>query len=258
MRLAGAAIGVLIAAGWCDPADAGAWAQPKGKGQVIVKLDAMRATDGFDPNGDRRPLLGERRDDTAGVFAEYGLSDRFTVQFKGDWQAGEDAFVDYEGRGPAEIGVTWQVYRGDLGALSLYGGVADGGEGRNAGYAPPGVGERDFEVRLSAGRSFATPFERGMQRGFVEVQAARRMRDGLADETRVDVTLGGHIGDDWLLLAQAYAGAADDDGARWVSVETSAVRLFGAWGLQAGWRQTVAGRETPIASGPVIALWRRF
>jgi hypothetical protein len=246
---------------------AGAWTLPKGKGQVIVKYEDMRADQGFDPDGDRVDLIRERRDASAGVFAEYGLTDRLTLQFKGDWQDGEDAFYDYEGRGPIEIGVTWQVWRDDATAVSLYGGYASAGDGRNAGYAAPGVGDSDFEARISAGRSFSGMLgSKGGRwspdRSFIELQAARRMRDGLPDETRLDLTVGGHFGDDWMVLAQAYGGAADDDGvvpgARWLSVETSVVRRLGGWSLQAGWRRTAAGRETPIAHGPVLAVWRRF
>ena len=48
------------------------------------------------------------------------------------------------------------------------------------------------------------------------------------------------------------------EGARWLSMETSVVRRLGDWSLQAGWRQTAAGRETPISGGPVVAVWRRF
>ena len=84
------------------------------------------------------------------------------------------------------------------------------------------------------------------------------MRQGLPDEVRVDLTAGARVGEDWMVLAQAFGGQADEGGARWLSVETSVVRDFGDWSVQAGWRQTVAGRETPEASGPVIALWRRF
>jgi hypothetical protein len=246
------------------PARAGAWTQPKGKGQVIVKYEDMRADEAFDPGGDRVDLLRERRDSSAGVFAEYGVTDRLTVQFKGDWQDGADQFVDYEGRGPLEIGLTWQVWRDERTAVSLYGGYASAGEGRNAGYAAPGVGDHDFEARVSVGRSFGGALVRwGPDRSFVELQAARRMRDGLPDETRVDFTVGGHFGEDWMVLAQAFGGAADDDGAggdgaRWLSVETSVVRRLGDWSLQAGWRQTAAGRETPISGGPVVAVWRRF
>ncbi|WAC58936.1 hypothetical protein [Brevundimonas sp. SL130] len=222
----------------------------------------MRAEEGFDPAGDRQSLDVDRTDRTAGLFAEYGLTDRLTLQLKADWQQGEDAFVDYEGRGPIEVGATWQVWRDDQNAVSLYGGYAQAGQGRNAGYAAPGVGEHDWEARVSVGRSLGAAGALfggrwGMDRSFVEVQAARRVRDGLPHETRVDATVGGRIGRDWLVMGQAFGGAADG-GARWLSVETSVTRDLGGWSVQAGWRQTVAGRETAIAQGPVVAIWRRF
>ena len=117
-------------------------------------------------------------------------------------------------------------------------------------------------MRVSAGRSLGGPGGGltagwGPDRSFVEVQAARRMRDGLPDETRIDATAGARIGEDWMMLGQAFGGAADG-GARWLSVEASVVRDFGAWSVQAGWRQTVAGQEIPISRGPVLSIWRRF
>ena len=84
------------------------------------------------------------------------------------------------------------------------------------------------------------------------------MREDLPDEVRLDVTAGTRFGDDWMVLIQAFGGRADDDGPRWLSTEASVVRDFGDWSVQAGWRQTIAGRETPAAAGPVIGLWRRF
>jgi hypothetical protein len=241
-----------------EPAVAGPWTQPKGHGQVIVKYEDMRAERGFDPDGALADLPAERRDTVFGVFAEYGLTDRLTLQFKGDWQAGEDAFVDYEGRGPLELGVTWQAWRDDGAAVSFYAGYADGGEGRNAGYAAPGVGDSDWEVRASVGRAFGGAGRWGPSGSFVDVQAARRMRQGLPDETRIDATAGARFGADWMVLAQAYGGQADDGGPRWLSVEASVVRDLGDWSVQAGWRRALAGRETPESSGPMIALWRRF
>lgn len=243
---------------FAGPALAGPWTQPKGQSQWIVKYEGMNADRGFDPDGTLADLPAGRRDTSLGLFVEYGVTDRLTLQFKGDWQSGEDAFVDYEGRGPIEVGVTWQAWRDERTAASLYVGYADGGEGRNAGYAAPGEGESDWEVRASLGRSFGGVERLGTRGSFVDVQAARRMRQGLPDETRIDATVGTHIGEHWMVLAQAYAGQADDDGPRWLSVETSIVRDFGNWSVQAGWRQAVAGRETPESGGPVIALWRRF
>lgn len=260
MRSAGGlGLGLLALIG-APPAVAQAWLPSDGHGQVIVKFEEMRADRGFDPNGDLLPLPAERRDTAVSVFAEYGLTDRFAVRFKGEWQSGEDAFVDYEGRGPLEIGVAWQVWRDERTAISLYGGVADGGDGRNAGYAAPGVGDQDWEARAAIGRSFA-----GGRRGdwlpvetFAELQLARRMRQGLPDETRADATVGAHLDEDWMVLAQAFGGQADSGTPQWLSVEASLVRDFGDWSVQAGWRRSVHGREAPEAEGPVVAIWRRF
>jgi hypothetical protein len=239
-------------------AAAGAWTQPKGAGQVIIKYERLNADTGFDASGELRDLSRERRDDSLGLFAEYGVSDRLTLQLKGDWQDGEDNLVEYEGRGPIEVGATWQVWRDDQNAVSLYGGYARAGQGRNADYAAPGVGEHDWEARLSVGRSFQMTGEQwGIGQSFVELQAARRLRDGLPDETRIDATAGVRWAGGWMILGQAFGGAADG-GARWLSLEASVVRDLGGWSAQAGWRQTVAGREAAIAHGPVVALWRRF
>jgi len=250
-----AAMAILAGAG---PAAADAWTQPKGKGQVILKYEDMRADRGFDMDGLLADLPAERRDTAVALFTEYGMTDRLTLRIKGEWQSGEDAFVDYEGRGPLEIGVNWQVWRDERAAVSLYGGYADGGEGRNAGYAAPGVGDSDWEVRASVGRSFGGWERLRFSGAFVELQAARRLRQGLPDETRIDATAGVHLGDDWMVLAQAFGGQADEGGPRWLSLEASVVRNLGDWSVQAGWRQAVAGRETPESGGPVVALWRRF
>lgn len=257
MRWGAVLCGAILSA---NQADAGAWTQKKGKSQIIVKAEAMTAKDVFDPDGNRVPLSVERRDRSLGVFAEYGVSDRLTLQVKADWQDGEDQFVDYQGRGPLEVALIWQVWRSDRTAVSLQGGYASAGDGRNAGYAAPGVGDSDWEARASVGRSFGGIGVGRMRpdRTFIELQAARRFRDGLPDEVRADATMGAHFGDRWLVLGQAYGGQTDGDGSRWLSVETSIVRHLGGWSLQAGWRKTVAGRETAVASGPVLAVWRRF
>lgn len=259
MRLAGALLAGTFAVALAGPVLAGPWLPPKGKGQAILKFEAMQADQGYGPDGVLVDLPAERRDTALGLFVEYGLTDSLAVQFKGDWQAGEDAFVDYEGRGPVELGLNWQVWRDERTAISLYGAYAAGGEGRNAGYAAPGVGDQDWEVRASLGRSFGGRGDGWAARGsFIDLQAARRMRDGLPDETRIDATVGLHLDGDWMLLAQAFGGQGDDDGPRWLSLEASLVRNVGDWSVQAGWRQAVAGRETPQSGGPVISIWRRF
>lgn len=230
-----------------------------GRTQVIVKAEHMRAIDGFDVDGARRPLLAERIDETVSLFAERGLTDRLTLQVKTEWQSGEDAFVDYEGRGPVEIGLRWQVMRSARSTLSLYGGYALAGEGRNAGYATPGAGDGDWEIRLLAGHSGRFRWLGGRE-AFLEAQAARVLRDGLPDEDRAEFTVGVRFGENWTVLNQTYAGrTVEGPEAMWVNAETSIVRRFGDWSLQAGWRHAVTGRgEVPAQSGVIVGVWRRF
>lgn len=259
MRAAGGLLIILGLAGAASSAFAGSWNLPKGQGQAIVKYEDMRADEAFGPVGGRLDLPVERVDRSASALIEYGLTDRWTLQVKGEWQEGRDGFVDYEGRGPLEIGARWQAHRDDDSVLAVYAGYAQGGAGRNAGYAPPGAGDSDWEMRLLAGQSFNGSGVRWTpQRSFVEAQLARRWRQGLPDGVRVDLTAGAHLNDDWMLMAQGFGGAADDDGARWLSVELSAVRHVGAWSVQGGWRQAVAGRDAPVAGGPIVGIWRRF
>lgn len=240
------------------PAQGGPWTLPEGSGQVILKAEQLRSNQEFDAAGQRMALPRTRIDNSMGVWAEYGLTDRLTVQVKGDLQAGEDGGITYEGRGPLELGATVQIWRNNRTAVSVYGGYADAGDGRNAGYAQPGVGKADWEVRASVGHAFGGGGRLEQNRSFTDIQVARRLRDGLPDEIRGDFTLGTHLGQHWLILGQAFGGVSDGTDVRWLSMETSAVRHFGRWSLQAGWRQSVAGQQTPVANGAILALWRRF
>ncbi len=163
----------------------------KGRGQAIAKYEEKRADEGFVGGGGTEDLFAERLDRAASLLVEYGLTDRLTLQFKGEWQQGEDAYVDYEGLGPVEIGARWQAYRDDFSAVALYAGYAQAGTGRNAGYAPPSAGDSNWELRVLAGRSFDGSGKKwAPQRSFVEAQAARRWLQGLPDEVRIDVTAG--------------------------------------------------------------------
>lgn len=249
----------LIATAWPGVALAGAWPLDRGDTQVILKIEQMRASDGFDVDGTRRPLFSDREDDMASIFVEHGLTDRLTLQMRAEWQRGEDLFADYEGAGPTEIGLRYQVVETRRSTVSVYAAYAYAGEGRNAGYAAPGAGSHDWELRLLAGHGARLDWFGGRE-AFVEVQVARRFRDGLADEDRLDITGGINFGPNWMILNQVYAGrTVEGPEVAWVNAESSVVRRYGNWSLQAGWRQALAGRgEVPAQSGPMIAVWRRF
>lgn len=228
---------------------------PRGQTQVIAKYERQSADQGFEVDG-AVVDLDLRRDENLGVFLEHGLTDRLTVQAKAGLTRGHDSFVRYEGRGPLELGLRYAVVRTPRTVASVYLGAAEAGVGRNAGYAAPGRGDADFEARLLIGRSQVT------RRGeiFADLQAARLKRSGLADETRLDATLGFRPTRNWLVTAQTYAGEADAKPlkSQWVKAELSVVRRFGAWSLQAGWRESVAGRNIAKDRGVVLGIWRGF
>lgn len=200
--------------------------------------------------------MPDRSDDAISLYVERGLTRRLTFQGRAGWTRGEDGFADYAGRGPLELGLRYALLRDARWAVSLYAGAALAGEGRNAGYAAPGAGGTDGEARLLAGRSLTV----AGRAAFVDAQLARLVRSGLPDETHLDVTLGVTPSDRWLLLAQAYAGQAGGGPVdpMWLKLEVSAVRRFGDWRIQAGWRESVAGRAVPLERGPVLALWRTY
>ncbi|PHY20460.1 hypothetical protein [Caulobacter sp. BP25] len=226
-----------------------------GRAQVIVKYERATADRGYDLGGGLTPIA-PRRDEVLSVFVERGLTPRLTLQAKAGATRGHDPWVDYSGRGPIEVGLRWTAQRGPRSSLAVYLGAGEAGVGRNAGYAAPGKGSLDLEARVLYGRSAVW---RGRE-AFVDLEAARLKREGLADETRIDATLGFRPAKSWLLLAQTYAGQADrgELDARWIKAELSVVRSFGDWSLQAGWRDTVSGRETARDRGVVLAVWRRL
>lgn len=256
MRLAAALVGAaaLFAS---SPALAGAWPLAPGESQLIVKYERGVADRAFDPDGRLRDMPGERREDYLSAFYERGLTDRLTLQARAGLTRGRDAFVDYQGRGPTELGLRWAVRRDARTPVSLYLGVIEPGEGRNGGFPAPDADGPDYEIRALAGRS-GTWRDRSV---FAEAQVARIVRSRLPDETRLDATLGVHLAPRWLLLGQTYAGRADAETyrSRFQKAELSIVRELGDdWRLQAGWRATIAGREAAADHGPVLALWRRF
>ena len=255
MRRAGA-LGSVGAALMATSAMAGAWPLEPGQTQVIFKYEPSQADEGYGPDGARAILPGRLREDAASLFVERGITPRLTFQGKLNYESGEDRFVRYDGRGPLELGLRLALLKTSRSVVSLYVGGVLAGAGRNAGYARPGQGDGDLEVRVLLGRS-----GRWRRREvFGELQVARLVRSGLPDETRIDFTGGVRLSRRWLLLSQTYAGQADARpvSPQWVKVETSLVRQLGPWSLQAGWRQSTYGRESPAERGPVIGLWRRF
>ena len=250
--LAAAAAATLAGA----PAHAGAWPQPAGDTLLILKFEGGDADRGFDLGGGAQRIPHLRDDDVA-LYAEHGITSRLTFQGQAAYTTGEDQFIRYSGAGQTQFGLRYTLLElgGGRTVASVYVGAIAPGQGRNADYALPNQGDWSGEFRVLVGHSWGW----NGRNVFVDGQAARLVRSQLADETHVDLT-GGIESGPWLLLLQNYDGEAETRpvSSRWYKVEAGVVRRFGPWRVQGGWRQTIAGRNTPEEGGPVVALWRRF
>ena len=227
-----------------------------GQTQAILKYESETADEAFDPNGFVVPIEPQE-EESVSLFVEHGLTSRITLQGKVGWTRGTGQFAQFDGRGPIDLGARYAFLKGPKTAISVYAGVTFSGDGRNAAYySEPGAGEMDMEVRFLTGRS-GTLLRRHL---FGEVQLARIGREGLPDETRVETTVGWHPARNWLLMAQTYAGRAEAEPTAplWLKSEVSVVRDIRDWRLQAGWRSSSLGVESPVSHGPVIAVWRTF
>lgn len=257
MPCRGAWISGVVLALAAGPAAAGAWNLPKGEGQLILKYEPEFSSRAFDVDGDYVALPMNRKDQMVSLWGEYGVHERVTLLLKTDWQDSRDEYYDFSGRGLLELGARLEVARTDRSVVSVQASYAHDGNGRNASWAGPGEGEHEGEIRLLAGHNLKT--RRPM---FIEGQIARRWRDGLPDETRMEAALGMDWSPKWSMLWQVYAGKVDAEngtkGAEWVKLESGIIRRFDRWNIQGGWRSTFTGREIPDGQGPIVALWRRF
>ena len=218
-----------------------AWPMAAGKTQAILKYENQTADEAFDQNGLIVPIP-EQLDESVSLFVERGVTSRFTLQGKLAWTRGSDSFTEFQGRGPVELGARYAVLNAPRTVVSLY-----------AGAIVEGEGAANLELRFLAGRS-GVLWKRPL---FGEVQVARLGREGLPDETRIETTIGWEPRRRWLLLAQSYAGRAES-GPMWLKSEWSVLHDVGDWRLQAGWRRSQLGIDSPLASGPVLAVWRTF
>lgn len=250
---------------WIAPTcHAGAWTQPKGHGQVIATTAFSTASRAF--NDQSEDILDvEYQKIESSLYFEHGLTDRLTLVARPSLQdieltdsGGEQS---YQGLGPSEIGLQWQLKKSDHGQFSLRAGVKLGSDGENIPDAPIGEGRSDYELRALWGHGFSLS-ERS---AFIEGQLAYRFRSGGApDEQRFDFTSGLELTPRLQLLGQSFYIKAD--GAQFplrdyesLKLQGSAVvRLSNGQSVQLGGFQTVIGRDIIKESGVFAALWTPY
>jgi hypothetical protein len=247
-----------------SPALAGAWTLPPGAGQVIVTGTFLSADHYYDSKG--RVIHGPSYQKfEAPAFIEYGFTDRFTGIVSPSLLAtivGNGSGGQYAGLGYTEFGGRFRLFASESWVVSAQATARLPGSTNRFNPAEACCTAKEFDLRLLVGKSFAL----GSWPAFVDGQAAYRLRSGeLADEIRLDLTLGVRPFPDWLVLLQSFNVLANDPnaglftGTRYHKVQLGVVWDFAHnWSVELAGVATIAGRNAPVESGIITGLWYRF
>jgi hypothetical protein len=243
-------------------AQAAAWTQPAGGGQVIVTGIHSHSDKGFDDRG-RTIEIDDYDKDEAYALVEYGITDALTVLAIPSLSRVEvDGAGDKTGLGQSEIGARYRLAATGAAVFSLQGSLRIPGRKRRDRVAQIGATDTEVDLRALAGWNFKL----GRHDGFADVQGAYRMRNGgPPNEFRLDATLGLRPAKRLLVMAQYFhvrsdgAGTAGFGKHRYSNLYLSGVYDLGArWSLQLGHIATLSGRNALRERGLAAAIWHRF
>jgi len=241
-------------------AKAGAWPQAKGDTQVIISYEPGNADKGFDANGGGTIALDKWKTSETSLYVDHGISEHLTLAAKVNYRDYTTDSGHFSGLGSVEVGGRWTLKRTDDFVFALGASVEGLGKGRRNDYDLSAKGGTDYDLRAYAGKSFSLLGKAA----FVDLQAARHLRQYEANEWRVDATLGAKPSPKWMVMAQVFAGRTDKASwghAEWANTELSVVRSIGPQqktSVQLGLRQTSVGRNVPAVHAVVVSLWKTF
>lgn len=251
----------------CATAQAGAFLQPPNTGQLIVTGRFEQSNRFFSRNGRNRRVRNYRKFELQ-AWAEYGVSEAVTLIFAPSLArtstSARPTPIRRESKfqvlhGNLELGARLSLARSLQSAASLQATIR---LAQQFSKAPVGVllhEPHELDVRLLYSRNF----QLGRKPAYVDIQSGYRLRTGIADEWRTDVTLGILLYPKWTILLQNFnivsLGGRRFRGKRQHKLQVSFVyALTKYWSVQAGAFTTIAGRSARKDRGLVAAVWRRF
>jgi hypothetical protein len=241
-------------------AHAGAWPQATGDTQVIISYEPGHADKGFDASGNKTLSLDKWKTNEASIYVDHGVSERLSLTAKVNYRDYTTDSEHFSGLSSIELGGRWTVKRSDDFVFALGATVEGLGKGRRTDFDQSTKGGTDYDLRAYAGKSFNLLGKPA----FIDLQAARHLRQYEASQWRIDATLGVKPSPKWTVMAQVFAGRTDKESwghAAWANTELSVVRSFGPQqktSVQLGLRQTTAGRNVPAVNAVVVSLWKTF
>lgn len=229
-----------------QPAFAGAWSPPAPRGVVMWKLDL-----GVEYAAARYPIMHQ----SFSLFVERGLSRDLSVELQTGVQSNRYDHLRRVGPGEQAIGLKHTFV--DWGGVVLSGYIGE----RMLVDLGAGPFARDRTEWRTEGRgAFGANFQTLGVRGFVDFEGTQLYGGGGRLQSREDARLGLSI--DRQTQTSLSLRAGQDRRERflssWTTLEASAVRSFGVWKVEVGWKKTSSAPWPTDTSGPVISLWRTF
>jgi hypothetical protein len=113
----------------------------------------------------------------------------------------------FSGLSSIEIGERYTLKRSNDFVFAVGASIEGLGKGRRTDFDVSAKGGTDYDLRAYAGRSFKLLGKPS----FIELQAARHVRQYEASQWRVDATLGVKPAPKWMVMAQVFSGRADKE-----------------------------------------------
>ena len=247
-------------------AQAGAWPQPEGGGQVVLNaLPFQTRLQGYNRFGQPSGTGTDQRIE-ASIYWEHGLTDRFTVgmqpRLQAIWMHDQSGSSRNLGMAEEKMFARYTLYHGDWDVVSVQGQVGAPGLAQNRN---PRLAEQNasYELRAMVGHAFTLPA--GMS-GFIDLQAAYNYRAGPpADEMTYKVTGGIRVAPGWLIMGQTVstiglrnARGTGPDYSIHRALLSLVVDLAPQWQVEVGYLKEIGGRHVALGQGVLGALWYRY
>lgn len=262
-----AALTLLLAQAMPRAAQAGAWPQPEGGGQVVLNgLASETRLQGYNRFGQPSGTGTDRRIEGS-VYWEHGLTDRFTAgmqpRLQAIWMKDQSGSSRNLGFAEEKLFGRYTLWHGDWNVLSVQGQVGAPGllaQNRNPRLAEPNA---SYEARVLYGHAFE--LFAGMS-GFIDLQAAFNYRPGPpADEMTYKVTGGIRVAPGWLVMGQTVstiglrnARGIGPDYAIHRALLSLVVDLGPRWQVELAYLKELGGRHVALGQGVLGAIWYRY
>jgi protein XagA len=251
-----------FALGGAGAAQAAAWTQKDGGGQIIFTGVYSHSAKGFDVGGNKVNIVDYNK--TEGyLLLEYGVTDDLTLILSPSVRhVGIDGGDDVTGFGYTELGGRYRVTEGNGWVFSVQGTARIPGKKQRDSQAQVGQTDEEYDVRALLGHSFKI----GEADAFIDLQGGYRVRAGdPPSEYRADVTFGVRPTPKVLLLAQSFNVFSDGRGQgifpsyRYHNAYVSGVYdIDPRWSVQLGGLATLGGKNALRERGLIAGLWYRF